>query len=122
MSPRCVRFSEKAQENVQMFFLYLHETGYIRAYHRLSCESDVSHAKVLTSVNILILKHANDKHSLSSTVVKMQRQNIVPNIPLEHDMKHTKLMKDERTKTSEKVNPSKNSSFVLIFPGFFSQL
>ena len=77
MSPRCVRFFENAQENLHMF-LHLHEAGYIREYRhpvsieeyenigkltslfccptlvsRLSCKSDVSHAKVLTSVRMV---------------------------------------------------------------------
>ena len=33
VSPRCVLFSENAQENFQMY-LYLHEAGYIREYRQ----------------------------------------------------------------------------------------
>ena len=47
--PRCVRFSENAQETFQMF-LYLHEAGYIMEYHQPVSIDEYENIGKLTSL------------------------------------------------------------------------
>ena len=49
VSPRCVRFSENAQEKLQMF-LYLHEAGYIWEYRQPVSIDEFENIVKLTSL------------------------------------------------------------------------